>query len=497
MEQSLWFVAGSQHLYGQKALDGVAKNARAIATDLDQAKEIPAAVVARGVVTTSAEITRLVAEANADPSCGGVVVWMHTFSPAKMWIRGLADLRKPLAQFHTQLNRDIPYGQIDMDYMNLHQTAHGGREFGHVAARLGIRRKVVAGHRSSERVRRRLGTWARAALAFSEQQGAKVARFGDNMRNVAVTEGDKVAAQMALGYEVHGYGVGDLVERIDAVTDAEVTGLLDEYQSVYEVMPALAPGGEKRASLETAARQELGIKRFLEEGGFTAYTDTFEDLSGIDQLPGLATQRLMAAGYGFGAEGDWKTAALLRAIKSMGQGLAGGTSFMEDYTYHFEPGRERVLGAHMLEVCPTIADTAGGSKPSLEIHPLDIGGKADPVRLVFDTAPGSAVNASLVDMGDRFRLVVNPVEVVEPDADFPNLPVARAVWIPEPDLETAAEAWIYAGAAHHTVFSQSVTVEMLEDYAEMCGLEFVLIDRDTRIRYFRHTLSTITSRIRR
>ena len=490
MEQTLWFVAGSQHLYGQKALDEVAKNARAIAADLDQAPEIPAPVVAKGLVTTSAEITRLVAEANADTSCAGLIVWMHTFSPAKMGIRGLADLRKPLAQFHTQLNRDIPYDKIDMDYMNLHQTAHGGREFGHVAARLGIPRKVIAGHRSSERVRFRLGTWARAALAFSEQQGAKVARFGDNMRNVAVTEGDKVAAQISLGYEVHGYGVGDLVERIDAVSDAEVTAAIEEYESQYELMSSLDKGGARRAALETAARQEIGIKRFLDEGGFTAYTDTFEDLSGIDQLPGLATQRLMAAGYGFGAEGDWKTAALLRAVKTMGKGLSGGASFMEDYTYHFEPGRERVLGAHMLEVCPTIADTAGGAKPRLEIHPLSIGGKADPVRLVFDTAPGPAVNASLVDMGDRFRLVVNPVEVVKPDADFPNLPVARAVWIPEPDLESAAEAWIYAGAAHHTVFSQAVTVDMLEDYAEMCGLEFVLIDHDTKMRYFRQRLSS-------
>jgi L-arabinose isomerase len=409
---------------------------------------------------------------------------MHTFSPAKMWSAGLAALRKPFLHLHTQFNRDIPWSTIDMDFMNLNQSAHGDREFGYLGSRMRLNRKVVVGHWQAEDVQERLGTWIRAACAWQDAQGARIARFGDNMRQVAVTEGDKVEAQLRFGYTVNGYGVGDLVKHVNEVTEAEIDRLVAEYDERYVVAEPLRRGSSQRPSLRDAARIELGLRHFLEQGGFKAFTDTFEDLHGLKQLPGIAVQRLMAEGYGFGAEGDWKTAALVRAMKVMGAGLDGGTSFMEDYTYHLNENGMKVLGAHMLEICESIAE----GKPSLEIHPLSIGGKADPVRLVFNTRSGPAVNASVIDLGDRFRLIVNEVDVVPPDEPLPRLPVARAVWTPRPDLKTAAAAWILAGGAHHTGFSQAVTTEHLEDFAEMADVEFLLINNDTRLPEFKKEL---------
>jgi L-arabinose isomerase len=409
---------------------------------------------------------------------------MHTFSPAKMWIAGLRALQKPFVHLHTQYNRDIPWAEIDMDFMNMNQSAHGDREFGFIGSRMRLDRKVIVGHWQDTDVQAGLGSWARAASAWHDAQGAKIARFGDNMRQVAVTEGDKVSAQMRLGYSVNGYGVGDLVGIMQEVSDSEVDQLVQAYLDEYDVVPALRPGGGQHQSLREGARIEAGLRQFLTAGGFKGFTTTFEDLHGIAQLPGLGPQRLMADGYGFGAEGDWKTAALVRAMKVMDAGQGGGTSFMEDYTYHLSPNGMKVLGAHMLEICPTIA----AKRPRLEIHPLGIGGKADPVRLVFDSKTGPALNASLVEMGNRFRLIVNTVESVPTDAPLPKLPVARALWLPHPDLKTGAAAWILAGGAHHTGFSLSVTTEQLEDFAEMAGMEFVLIDKNTTVSAFKKEL---------
>lgn len=483
-EQEIWFITGSQHLYGPEALEEVAANAQMVVEGMNAAGKLPVRLVFKPVLTTPEAIYNLCLEANSARSCIGLVAWMHTFSPAKMWIAGLNVLRKPLLDFHTQFNRDIPWDTIDMDFMNLNQTAHGGREFGFMTARMRRSPKIAIGHWQDEEALARINVWTRAAAAWADWQTAKIARFGDNMRQVAVTEGDKVAAQMQFGASVNGYGVGDLVQVVNAVSDAEIDHLLDRYETDYTVMPSLREGGAQRQSLREAARIEQGLRRFLEAGGFTAFTTTFEDLHGLAQLPGLAVQRLMADGYGFGAEGDWKTAALLRAMKVMAMGLPGGTSFMEDYTYHFEPGNMKVLGAHMLEICPSIAD----GRPSLEIHPLGIGGKADPVRLVFNTPPGPGLNATLIDMGNRFRLVVNTVEVVPPDAPLPQLPVARAVWVPQPNLKVAVAAWAYAGGAHHTGFSQALTVEHLEDFAAMAGLEMLLIDETTTLSDFQKEL---------
>lgn len=482
--KKLWLFCGSQHLYGPGPLKEVQENARRIARELDQSPLIPTGVSFRKVLTTADEIASHLAQASEDDSCLGVILWMHTFSPAKMWIRGLRNLSKPLLHFHTQFNRDIPWSSIDMDYMNLHQSAHGGREFGFIASRMGLRRKVVTGHWSDATMQEQIGVWSRAAAAWADQQGARIARFGDNMRNVAVTEGNKVEAEIQLGYSVNGYGLSDLVAHLEDVQESDLEILLQHYEEEYCLAPELREGGDCRDSLRYAARQELGLRSFLEAGDFCGFTDTFENLAGLDQLPGLAVQRLMADGYGFGAEGDWKAAALVRAMKVMGEGLAGGTSFMEDYTYHFEPGRERVLGSHMLEICPSIAE----GKPLLKINPLGIGGKEAPVRLVFDTAQGSALNASLVDLGNRLRLIVNRVDAVQPDEGLPNLPVARTVWIPRPNLATAATAWIYSGGSHHTGYSQAVTPEMMEDYAEIAGLELILIDENTEIRHLREQL---------
>jgi L-arabinose isomerase len=480
----VWFVTGSQHLYGDEALQQVAEHSQQIAQALAHSRHIPVNVVFQPVVTTPEAIYRVCLEANNARDCIGLMVWMHTFSPAKMWMAGLSALKKPFLHLHTQFNRDIPWATIDMDFMNLNQSAHGDREFGYLASRMRLNRKVVVGHWQAADVQERIGAWARAACAWRDAQGARIARFGDNMRQVAVTEGDKVEAQMRFGYAVNGYGMGDLVNVVNEVMDTEIDRLVADYEERYRVAESLRPGGSRYRSLREAARIEVGLRHFLEQGNFKAFTDTFEDLHGLEQLPGIAVQRLMAEGYGFGAEGDWKTAALVRAMKVMGAGLDGGTSFMEDYTYHLNESGMKVLGAHMLEICESIAD----GKPSLEIHPLSIGGKADPVRLMFDTPPGPAINASVIDMGDRFRLLVNEVDVVPPDEPLPKLPVARAVWVPRPNLPTAAAAWILAGGAHHTGFSQSLTAEHLEDFAEMADIEFLLIDNDTRLSEFKKEL---------
>jgi L-arabinose isomerase len=479
-----WFVTGSQHLYGEAVLERVGEHARAIAACLDESADIPVQVIAKPVVTTPDGIAKVLLEADAAEDCIGVIAWMHTFSPAKMWIAGLTDLRKPLIHLHTQYNRDLPWAEIDMDFMNLHQAAHGDREFAFIQTRLRRGRKTVVGHWQDPDVARRLGWWTRAAAGWHAARRLRIARFGDNMREVAVTDGDKVEAQARLGFSVNGYGVADLVERVCAVPDAEVDRLVEAYADEYALAAPLRAGGERHAELRTAARIEGGLRSFLGEGGFGAFTDTFEDLGGLEQLPGVGVQRLMAEGYGFGAEGDWKAAALVRILKVMGEGLPGGTSFMEDYTYHLGDPVPEVLGAHMLEVCPSIA----GGRPSCEIHPLSIGGKADPVRLVFDAAPGPAVILGLVDLGDRFRLIANEVDLVAPDAPLPRLPVARAVWQPRPDLPTAAESWLTAGGPHHTALTTSVATEAIVDFAEIAGTELVAIDASTSAAAFRREL---------
>ncbi len=480
----IWFVTGSQHLYGEETLKQVAEHSKTIAKAFDDHEKIAIPVVFKPVLTTPDDIYQLLMKANATPQCIGLICWMHTFSPAKMWIRGLNTLRKPFLHLHTQFNRDIPWSSIDMDFMNLNQSAHGDREFGFIGSRMRINRKVVVGHWQDEEVVERINVWSRVALAWHDWQGGKFARIGDNMRQVAVTEGDKVQAEMQLGYSVNGYGVGDVVEFVRAATDADIDALIDEYESAYNLAGGLQSGGAQRNSLREAARIEIGIRSFLEAGNFKGFTDTFEDLHGLVQLPGIASQRLMNDGYGFGAEGDWKTAALVRAMKVMAVGMEGGNSFMEDYTYHFHPNGMAVLGSHMLEICPSIAD----GKPSCEIHPLGIGGKADPVRLVFNVDAGPALNASLIDMGGRFRLLVNEVEAVKPEQDLPNLPVARVLWECKPDLKTAATAWILAGGAHHTCYSQNLSSEYLQDFAEIAGIEFLLIDEKTDLYQFKNEL---------
>jgi L-arabinose isomerase len=480
----VWFVTGSQHLYGEETLKKVAEHSTIIAKAFNAAAIIPVKVVFKPTVKSSEEIYAICQEANSSANCIGVIAWMHTFSPAKMWINGLKILQRPLCHLHTQFNRDIPWGDIDMDFMNLNQSAHGDREFGFIMTRMRIRRKVIAGHWEDKRVQGSINVWARAAAAWHDWQGAKFVRFGDNMRNVAVTDGDKVEAEIKFGYSVNAHGIGDLVNAISKVTEKQIDNLCNQYDEQYELAPVLKKGKEKYTSLRDAAKIEIGLGRFLKEGNFKGFTDTFEDLHGMTQLPGIAAQRLMAGGYGFAAEGDWKTAALVRAMKVMATGLAGGNSFMEDYTYHFKPGNEMVLGSHMLEICPSIAN----NKPSCEIHPLGIGGKADPVRLVFNVSAGEALNASMIDMGNRFRLLVNEVQAVAPENDVPNLPVARVLWKPKPDMATGCTAWILAGGAHHTCFSQNLTSEHLEDFADMAGIEIVFIDKETKLRDFKNQL---------
>ena len=480
----VWFATGSQLLYGEETLNTVAQHSRTITKSFNDSKDIPINIRFKPTVKTPEEIYALCMEANTNENCIGIIAWMHTFSPAKMWIGGLKILQKPLCHLHTQFNRDIPWNDIDMDFMNLNQSAHGDREFGYIMTRMRTRRKIIVGHWQDKDVLDKINTWSRAAAAWHDWQGAKFVRFGDNMRQVAVTEGDKVEAQLQFGYSVNTHGVGDLGKVINGVSDRSVENICLEYNEQYSMAKSLRKGGEKFASLKEAAKIEIGLKRFLKEGNYKGFTDTFEDLNGLSQLPGIAAQRLMAEGYGFGAEGDWKTAALVRAMKVMATGLKGGNSFMEDYTYDFSPDNKMVLGSHMLEICPSIAK----GKPSCEIHPLSIGGKADPVRLVFNVNGGAALNASIIDMGNRFRLLVNEVEAVAPDYDLPKLPVARVLWKPLPDMVTGCGAWIMAGGAHHTCYSQNLTSEHLEDFADMARIETVFIDKETKLRELKNQL---------
>jgi len=475
----VWFVTGTQHLYGPETLKQVAADSAVIAASFDKSPKIQVKVVFKPILTTPDSITELCTAANNSKNCIGLITWMHTFSPAKMWIRGLTILNKPFLHLHTQLNRDIPWESIDMNFMNLNQSAHGDREYGFIGARMRLNRKVVVGHYLDAEVIDRVAVWVRAASAYNDSLEMKVARFGDNMRDVAVTEGNKVSAQMQMGYSVYGYGIGDLVKMVNAVSPAAIKKLIAEYGDEYKLTKAVASS----ETLKEAAKIELGMEAFLTAGNFKAFTTTFEDLHGLKQLPGLAVQRLMVKGYGFGAEGDWKTAALVRSMKVMAEGLKGGTSFMEDYTYHLDPKGMRVLGAHMLEVCPSIAL----GKPTLEVHPLGIGGKEDPARLVFKTATGNAINVSVIDLGNRFRMIVNDVEVVK-CPDMPNLPVASVLWKPQPDLKIGAAAWILAGGAHHTGFSTSINSEYLEDFAGMMGIEYLLIDENCNLNEFKKEL---------
>jgi len=479
-DREVWFLTGSQDLYGDDTLRQVAEQSQEIARAIGAADQVPVKIVWKPVLKSSDAIRRMALEANADDACLGVIAWMHTFSPAKMWIAGLDALRTPLLHLHTQANVELPWADIDMDFMNLNQAAHGDREFGYIQSRLGVARKTVVGHVSNPAVAAKIGTWVRAAAGWSATHELRLARFGDNMRNVAVTEGDKTEAELRFGVSVNTWGVNDLVEAVDAAADADVDALVAEYEETCDVAPELRAGGDRHDSLRYGARIELGLRSFLVGLGATAFTTNFEDLGGLRQLPGLAVQRLMADGFGFGSEGDWKTAVLVRAAKVMGEGLPGGASLMEDYTYNLVPGAELILGAHMLEVCPSLTT----SRPSLEVHALGIGGREDPVRLVFDTDAGPGVVVAMCDMRDRFRLTANVVEVVPPDADLPNLPVARAVWKPEPDLATSAEAWLTAGAGHHTVLSTQVGVDVFADFADIARTELLVIDRDTTARAF-------------
>ena len=480
MASCCWFLTGSQGLYGPETLKQVERQSQQIVDQLQNSGQLPLPVQWQPVLTDAEAIHRMMLDANADPDCLGVIAWMHTFSPAKMWITGLDALQTPLLHLHTQANVSLPWAEIDMDFMNLNQAAHGDREFGYIQTRLGVPRKTVAGHVSDPAVVDRIATWQRAATGTAAVRKLKLARFGDNMRDVAVTEGDKVEAQLRFGVSVNTYGVNDLVALVDEVSDAEVDALIEEYADAYEIVPALAAGGDRHESLRYGARIEAGLRAFLTDGGFGAFTSNFQDLGGLRQLPGLAVQRLMADGYGFGGEGDWKTSVMLHTLKAMGSNESGGTSFMEDYTYHWGPGTPKILGAHMLEVCPSIA----AGKPRVEIHPLSIGDREDPVRLVFDAEPGPAIVVGICDLGDRFRLVLNEVTVVEPDEPLPNLPVARAVWEPSPDLATSAECWLAAGGPHHTVLSTAVDTEQLVDFANLLGVELLIIDGSTNRRDF-------------
>jgi L-arabinose isomerase len=480
----VWFVTGSQDLYGEETLKQVAVHSQQIAKSLNDAAQIPVQVIFKPTVKSSEEIQATLMEANNTKNCIGVIAWMHTFSPAKMWIGGLKILQKPLLHLHTQFNRDIPWADIDMDFMNLNQSAHGDREFGFMVSRMRINRKVVVGHWQDAAVLEQINGWARVAAGWFDWQGAKFVRFGDNMRYVAVTDGDKVEAEMKFGFSVNTHGIGDLVKVINAISDAEVDRLTAEYEAKYAVVESLRKGGAQYTSLREAAKIELGLEAFLKDGNFKGFTDTFEDLHGMVQLPGISAQRLMGKGYGFAGEGDWKTAALVRAMKVMGSGLKGGNAFMEDYTYHFDPSNPMVLGSHMLEICESIAN----GQAKCEIHPLGIGGKADPVRLVFNVAGGPALNASLIDMGNRFRLLVNTVDAVEPQHDLPKLPVARVLWKPHPDMNTGCAAWILAGGAHHTCYSQNLSAVNMEDFADIAGIEYVLIDKDTKLRQLKNEL---------
>ncbi|HET6558821.1 MAG TPA: L-arabinose isomerase [Prolixibacteraceae bacterium] len=483
-ELEVWFVTGSQDLYGPKVLEQVATNSKEIAAFFNSSSEIPVTIVYKSVMRSPDEITNVCIEANSTKNCIGVITWCHTFSPSKMWINGLKILNKPMLQLHTQFNKELPWAEIDMDFMNLNQAAHGDREHGFILSRLRKNRKVVVGYWKEEEVQQRIGIWSRAASAWFDMQGAKIARFGDNMREVAVTEGDKVEAQIKFGLSVNTWPVGDIVKIINEVSEQDIDALVDEYTATYDFDKDALKGGKYHDSVRYQARIEAGIKSFLVKGGFKAFTTTFEDLHGLKQLPGLASQRLMAAGFGFGAEGDWKHAAMVRAVKVMGAGLKGGCSFMEDYTYHLSDKGYKALGSHMLEICPSIAD----GKAKIEVHPLGIGGKDAPARLVFNTMTGPATCTSLVDMGNRFRMVVHDVECVAPEAKLEKLPVASALWTPMPNLKEGAAAWIYAGGAHHNAFSQAVTAEYIEDFCEIAGIELVQINKNTNVANLKNEL---------
>ena len=480
----VWFLTGSQDLYGPDVLAQVASQSQQVAGLLDAADQVPVRVVWKPVLKDSESIRRTMLEAAAVDRCVGLIAWMHTFSPAKMWLRGLSVLSKPLLQLHTQANIQLPWSVIDMDFMNLNQAAHGDREFGYALTRMAVPRKVVVGHASDARVQKAVGVWARAAVGNAVLRSLRLARFGDNMRQVAVTEGDKTEAEIRFGVSVNTWSVNDLVERVDAVPEGDVDALVQEYRERYDVMPELRSDGERHESLRYGARIEAGLRSFLEDGAFGAFTTNFEDLGGLRQLPGLGVQRLTADGYGFGPEGDWKTAILVKVAKVMGYGLPGGASLMEDYTYDLTPGRELVLGAHMLEVCPSLTT----ARPRLDIHPLGIGGREDPVRLVFEADPGPGLVVAMSDMRDRFRLVANVVNVLPAPQQLPRLPVGHAVWRPEPDLPTSAAAWLLAGAAHHTVMTTALGIEAFEDLARMSGTELVTIDRTTSVPVFEREL---------
>ena len=479
----VWFVTGSQHLYGQKTLDQVAEHSKEIAAAFDASSEIPVKVVCKPTGTGSAEIHNICKEANSAENCIGIITWMHTFSPAKMWIHGLKELNKPLLHLHTQYNKEIPWDDIDMDFMNLNQSAHGDREFGHITARMRLNRKVVVGHWQDPKTVSKVAGWSRVAAGWADSQDMLIVRFGDQMNNVAVTDGDKVDAERVFGYHVDYSPIADFVKVQDDVSDEDVAELVKIYEAEYDLADNCKEGGKDREQVVKAARIEIGLRRYLEAKGAKAFTTNFDDLEGVDQLPGLASQRLMADGYGFGAEGDWKTAALCRTMWYMGQGLPNGCSFLEDYTLNFDGENSSILQAHMLEVCPLIAD----GKPKLEVHPLGIGGKNDPARLVFTSKTGPGVAATIVDMGSRFRMIINAVDCIE-SKDLPKLPVASALWIPQPNFEVGAAAWILAGGTHHTSFSYDLTVEDLLDYAEIAGIEAVVIDNSTTIPAFKKEL---------
>jgi len=466
-----WFVVGSQYLYGPETLDQVAEHAQVMVNQINAGGRLPSPLNYKATVKTADEITALIKEANTDDSCAGLVVWMHTFSPSKMWINGLALLQKPYLHLHTQFNRLIPNEEIDMDFMNLNQSAHGDREHGFIAARMKIKRKIVVGYWEDEDVQLSIASWMRSAIGAMESKQLKLVRFGDNMREVAVTEGDKVEAQIKLGWQVNTFGVSELVQMIEAIPNTAIDKRLKELTGEYTL------NTDDLESVRYQVQVELALREFLESQGATAFSNTFEDLSGMKQLPGLATQHIMKSGYGYGGEGDWKVSAMTRIVKAMTEGLAGGTSFMEDYTYHLEEGDELVLGAHMLEVCPSLAS----EKPRIEVHPLGIGGKENPARLVFEGPAGPALLISLIDLGGRMRLIAHDVELVKPILAMPNLPVARIMWKPMPNLKVGAHAWILAGGSHHSVLSQAATAEMMEDWAEIMDIEFIHITKETKL----------------
>jgi L-arabinose isomerase len=487
-DKEVWLVTGSQDLYGPGVLKQVAANSQSIAAGLTASDKISVKIVAQDTVKSPSEILAVCQAANSNPNCVGLILWMHTFSPAKMWISGLRALSKPYMHLHTQFNAELPFAEINMNFMNLNQSAHGDREFGHVSTRLRQERKVVVGHWATESVQKQIDSWCRVAMGWYASQNLKVARFGDNMRQVAVTDGDKVSAQITFGYEVHAYGLGDLQKVVDAITDEQVAAQIEIYKNEYDVNPAIFADEHQYQMLKNEARLELGMLKFLTDGGFGAFTNCFENLTGLTNLPGLATQRLMNAGFGYGGEGDWKTAAMVHICKVISKGRVGGSSFMEDYTYHFGGaalgGTDQVLGAHMLEVCPSIA----AAKPKLEVHLHTIGCRNDIARLIFTGKAGPALCISLIDIGTRFRVIINEVDTVTPAQELPKLPVAKALWEPRPNLEISAAAWIQAGGAHHSAYTQGVTADEIVDYAEIAGIEAVVIDADTTVRAFKTEL---------